>query len=658
MQSRPRTPAHPRPHPRPLPLLVAALLCLLPAADRAAEAPDPAAVRGRLLDAMRAEAADLADEPVYTPKTVAPWRDARQSEIGNREGGLVDRVADRILVFSELYAAERKPAHLEEAWAQIEALFDDALWPDWRDLAHQGDPAGLRTGDLGAALAVAWTLLEADLSPDQRAAFAEGLDRKVMQPFLASVAKNSWFLDAGTNWTLRIVGGAGMVAAALGDEHPRSEEVRAYAAEKMLAFPAKLGADGSFNEAPGYVEDLDALVWWLTFCGPRESDPDRRDALGAAVGRLAATARWNLWVTLAPGRLVGFGDSRPERPARSVYAAAVAAAARDGVVQWLYLVNADRRLGEPDERVNPRELGWLDASLPAVDPAGALPLATAYRDEGAVVVSRSGWDLSRASTDVVVAAKAGRESNHADHDAGTLTLDVGPHRVLRDLGKPSYPADYFGPDRPRYYTDAPRGHNVLFFGGDDDPLGGMKPEGAGTVAGFEVDESSAGFELDLSDAYTGDRRVTRQVVHLRPGVVAVLDTAELPAPERVRLRWHLPDGAELEPMSPGTSMVNFKVADTPVTGFLIDASHASAASAGRHAWEPPFDTTRTGEKLEQKHEEYVQLETETATSVQWLSVWLLGEARDEGGVGEESVDGTQGGTHFRVSVRDGELVVE
>ncbi|BAM03105.1 heparinase II/III domain-containing protein [Phycisphaera mikurensis] len=643
---------------RPLAALTLSLLSLVHAADQAAGVPDPAAVRGALLEAMRAEAAGLAGEPVYTPQTVAPWRTPRQSEIGNREGRLVDRVADRILVFSELFAAEGDPTHLEEAWRQIEALFDEGLWPDWRDLAHQGDPAGLRTGDLGAALAVAWVRLEADLSPERRAAFREGLDRKVMQPFLASVEKDSWFLDAGTNWTLRIVGGAGMVAAALGDEHPRGEEVRAYAAEKMLAFPEKLGADGSFNEAPGYVEDLDALVWWISFCAPREPDAARRAAMEAAVGRLAATARWNLWVTLAPGRLVAFGDSRPERPGRSVYAAAVAAAARDGVVQWLYLTHADRRLRDPRERVNPRELGWLDASLPPEDPGEALPLATAYRDEGAIVVSRTGWDLSPASTDVVVAAKAGRESNHADHDAGNLTLDVGPHRVLHDLGKPSYPRDYFSADRPRYYTDAPRGHNLLFFGGDDDPLGGMRRGGAGSVASFENAPEAARFALDLSAAYGGDRRVTRQVAHLRPGVVAVLDAAELPGAERVRLRWHLPDGAGLATRTDRHAVVATEAGGQPVTGHLLSAG-PFAATAGRHAWAPPFDTARTGEKLEQKHEEYVQLEAAGTRGVAWLSVWLIGDAADTAEPdGSGGLRVTAGGERLHVRGENGELKID
>ncbi len=448
-----------------------------------------------------------------------------------------------------------------------------------------------------------------------------------MQPFLATVERNSWFLDAGTNWTLRIVGGAGMVAAALGDEHPASEEVRAYAAVKMLAFPEKLGPDGSFNEAPGYIEDLDALVAWIAFCAPREADAGRRAAMEAAAAKLAATARWNLWVTLAPGRLVAFGDTRPARPGRSVYAAAVARAAQDPVVQWLYAFNADRRLSDPEERVNPRELGWLDPSLPAQDPAGALPLATAYRHEGAVVVSRSGWDLSADSTDVVVAAKAGRESNHADHDAGNLTLDLGPHRILRDLGKPQYTADYFGPNRPRYYNDAPRGHNILFFGGDDDPLGGMLDEGAGKIAAFEGGSESAFVELDLTRAYGGDRRVRRRVVHLRPGIVAVEDTAGLPAPERVRLRWHVPEGAVLEPGGGGAAVarVRFEAGGTPILGLLIDPAGAASASSGFHRYEPPFDTGRTGEPLEQKNEPYVQLEADAASEVAWRSVWLIGE---------------------------------
>ena len=598
------------------------------------------------------------DEPPYTPATQAPWRKGHEADANNREYRIVGRSANRVLRHAVVFDHTGDRRHLDAAWRQIEALFDDQRWPEWRDEAHLGNIIDIRVGDLARALAQAYVRVRDDLTDAQRAAFIDGVDRKIAAPFFAAVEADDWVLRAGHNWTTRIVGGVGMIGAALLGEHPQAARMVEISDPVMFGLIDHLGVDGSFNEAPGYAASLGSLAEYVTF--RRRTDPALGPAAREALGRLRASARWHAHVTLPGGRLMAFGDTWPRKHSGAAYAAAVASASDDGLAQWLYLYHREADSAQDDypaSDVNPREMGHFDPAVEPAHPREVLPRAVAFREHDGILVSRTGWDLTADSDDVIVYGKSGRVGSHGDHDAGTLAVDRGPLRLIRDLGTLSYPSDYFGPDRPRYYNDSPFGHNVVTFGDfADDPLGGMKPDGRGELLDLEFDEKTTRCSLDLSDAYRDGRRVTRRVLHVLPGVVAVMDEATPDGNERVGLRWHL---AELATVGDDGSF-SFAHGGVPVAGLVASLGGPGTSTAtGRHAYAPPFDTDRAGRKLERKREPFVEVTTMTDGPVRWLTILAVGEPGGELPAirrdGETFVIGVPG--PIRLECRDGELIV-
>ena len=612
----------------------------------------------------RVEAAARAtlDQPVWTPATppsVIPWRKAHEARAKNREYRIVVRTGNRILRHAMVYDRTGDRRHLDAAWRQIEVLFDDEHWPEWRDDAHMGNRIDLRVGDLARALAQTYALIGDDLGDERRKAFIAGVDRKIIGPFLAAVDAREWTVRGDHNWTLRIVGGAGMMGAALGDAHAASGRIVEYADPIMFGYADVLGDDGSFNESPKYLPSLDALAQYVSF--RRGHGPPIGTRGEAALGKLRGVIRWNVHAMLPPGRTVAFGDTFPDNSASGAYAAAVAAADRDELAQWLYLRDALRRVSRDigDHDVDPWEPILFDPSVPATGPAGAMPLAKAYHEEGGLLVSRTGWDLSEGSDEVIVLGKHGREHNHAHHDAGTLTIDRGTRRLIRDLGTLSYPSDYGGKNRPRYYNDSPWGHNVPVFGDfDTDPLGGMKSDGRGELDSFEADENAVRWTLDLTPAYREGRRVTRRVLHVLPDVIAVLDEATPADRERVTLRWHTAEVATIE-----GDAFSFTHEGVPVAGRVVAVEGSVVTlEAGRHEYVAPYDTARTGLKLEQKREPFMEASSMANGPVRWLTLLAVGEAGGEmpevRDAGEGQWEAVGGGRRVRVWVADGELRFE
>ncbi|MCZ6706265.1 MAG: heparinase II/III family protein, partial [Bacteroidetes bacterium] len=236
----------------------------------------------------------------------------------------------------------------------------------------------------------------------------------------------------------------------------------------------------------------------------------------------------------------------------------------------------------------------------------------AFRDNGAQIYSRTDWNPD--STAMVVYGKAKRDHNHAHNDVGQVCIDAMGQRMIVDLGSPSaYPADFFDENRWNYYNASVVGHNVPMFGNREQritPLDSTPQDNfdfdrmSGRTLQSHFDDKMGGYwQMDLSRAYDGVRRVMRTVVHLFPGFVAVLDEGELEIEEDISLRWHTIEEATLG------SNGAFQVANQGVVlvgrvevlnGKLIDHR------LRRHKYEPPFNRGRMGDLLEQRREPYVE----------------------------------------------------
>ena len=564
---------------------------------------------------QRAAQEDL-NEPAWTPATPLPGREESHVRRQNPNDGLIRRTGRRLERAALVYRITGDDRYVHSAWRQIVALFDDQQWPDWRDRAHRGPGSrvDLRTGDLSAALGLTYDWLRDGLTPEQQAIFRTSVRQRVLDPFFADVDESVWWLTAGHNWTTRIVGGIGILGMALRDDDPRTDRLMAIADRAMFDYLDQLGSDGSFNESPGYVGDLAAVARYFWVRGSDQL-PRLDRATNQAIARLTSTVHWTVW-TLMPGfRQIALGDTKTTRRRSGEFAGAIAAASGDGLVQWLFLSGNGLAEEEEPRRLDPEAVLAYRPAVASTPPEEVLPRARAYDEQGGLLVSRTGWDLSADSRDVVVVGKHGREANHDHDDVGQVTMTVGTTPIIAEVGNNfTYPADYFGPNRRAYYPAAARGHNVMTFGDAAD--GEMLPRGQGRRLDFKYDDQSTYWKIDLSEAYRGERHVQREVLHVLPAVLVVLDEVTLPTSEHLTLRWHTGS----EPTVNDRGHYRFRVGNyqTLLQTVAVEGK-TPPAKVDRHGFRPPFDTSRDGQPLPQYHEPFVAMTTE-ADHVRWLTI--------------------------------------
>jgi hypothetical protein len=542
--------------------------------------------------------------PVLVPSSPVPGRDPDYIRHGNRDFELCHAVGQRVLRAALANLLTGEAAYLDSALRQTEALFDPARWPDWRDVSHVRFAADLRTGQLSRDLAVAYDWLHPALTPGQREALVAGIDRRGIRPFWKAVDEKAYWVDRANNWMTCIVGGMGIAGMALGDDHPDSRRLVEFAVPRMEKYLEMYGPDGEFNESPGYAGATSHAVRY--FAARRSWSGGRDDRLG---GRpFPQACLWQMYLTLPPGRCAAFGDTHAEEPPGVFHVPAVAAAAGDGVLQWFYLENPP---AEPDVY----ELVWFDPRLAPIDPQGRLPPGRAFPAHGGCVVSRTDWKPRE--TACVVYGKVGHESHHADNDAGQVCVDGYARRLILDPGMPSmYPPDYYRANRTNYYNGSARGHNVLVCGGREPRT---EAGGARFVATrFDADRGGA-WTQDLTPLYENAEKVHRAVVHRFPGVVAVLDEANLSRPEEISLRWHTAN--RCTPDAEGRFLVESEGVQLAARVVALDGG-AIETVRGEHAHRPPFDRNRVGEPLVQRRESYVEV-TRTAASCRLLTVFAV-----------------------------------
>jgi hypothetical protein len=183
-----------------------------------------------------------------------------------------------------------------------------------------------------------------------------------------------------------------------------------------------------------------------------------------------------------------------------------------------------------------------------------------------------------------------------------VCIDGYAKRLIVDPGSLQYPRDFFGPERYQYYNAAARGHNVPVFGGRE-----MRPgEGhAATVVDMRFDDRlGAAWAVDTTALYGGVDRVRRAVIHLLPGVVAVLDVCDLRCAEATSIRWHTADRAE--PDAEGAFVVEND--GVSLAGRLVSLGREPVVfSRGEHEYRPPFHRDRLDNPLEQKRESFVEV---------------------------------------------------
>jgi len=540
---------------------------------------------------------------VITPSNYqVPSRSESQRTTANPDYYVCQAAGQRILRNALACLVTGDTSYRDVALLQIESLFDTDEWPDWRDRAHREYPADLRTGMLGRDVAIAYDWMHAKLSPDARRMIVAGLDRCAVQPFWKSAEAGIWWINAHNNWTTCVVGGLGIVGMALAEDHPDAERLVEFSQPRMRNYLKHYGKSGEFNESVGYSAATRLPVTY--FEALRYATLGKVNALNQ--WPFVETALWNAYTTLPPGRLMAFGDAFVDRPAEVAYFTPIAAASRNELLQWFY-VNALGTTAEGAEDL-PLWLLGFDASLEPRSPNEELPLGRFFPEHGAIFVSRTSWN--QRSTPCVVYGKAGIEENHEHHDAGQLCIDGFGERLIVDLGSPSgYPTDFFGKNRCRYYNASYIGHNVVTIDGQEMDA----PRGASAkILAMEFDDKRGGYwQLDLTSFYPTAKHVVRTVAHLSPGIVAVIDDVAMENSRPISLRWHTIDAAE--PKADGSFFIRADRATA--AGKVLSLNEQTVdISRGQHRYQSPFDTDRTGAKLQQRNESFVSVRTSAAAS--------------------------------------------
>ena len=545
---------------------------------------------------------DLNREPL-TPASIFAGRNLSAAKHNNADFTICYEAGQRILRGALINLITGEDAFKQNALHQMSALFDDKLWLQWLDQAHErfGHPAGLRTGMLSQDVGLAFDWLYPALTEKERAFITDGLDRKGIQPFLTSLEQDPWWSHDLNNWYTVIIGGLGIAGMALGDNHPQAKKLIEYSLPKMEKYLSIYGPDGEFNESVGYASATRIpTAYFLAQYYWSQGDENR-----LAQPPFPQTCEWTMYFTVPPGNVAAFGDSHTDHPVEARYFSAIASATRNGILQWFYLQHTR---GE----ASPLQFLWYDATLDPVDPQGKQPLGKVFYAHGANFSSRTSWNPN--TTDCMVYGKSGREENHEHNDIGQVCIDGYGERLIVDLGSPSsYPADFFDEGRWQYYNASIKGHNILMFG-DREMKISQRSRGEkysnefaamnGKILATEFDDERGGYwRIDTTNAYDGVKSVRRTVVHLLPGIIAVLDEATLEQKEEISLRWHT--AARCSPDVDGSFIVLGEQAR--LSGRIINTGVGQInVMQKEHRYEPPYHLDRLGEPLERRRESYIE----------------------------------------------------
>ncbi len=547
----------------------------------------------RLWENLVARADSACQAPPLVPTDMIAGRDPLMAKHANPDYVIVQAVADRIMDAALVGLLTGEDRYRETLLSQIEALFDESHWPEWRDLAHHEVAADLRTGQLCQAIGFAYDWVYESLSHDQRDWIVDGVDRGGIRRYLQAYDEGAPYFSRQNNWQTCIVGGLGITGMAFGDDYPGARNLVEIAHERMLAYREVYGPDGEFNENPGYAAATRLPV--IYFSAYRYYSGGGDNVL--AQSPFPETCLWYLYLTAPPDRVVDFGDTHADAPPGSSHYAAVASSAENSLLQWYYLTYQN----PADSSLLPLELLWYDDTVPSVAPDNGLPLGRCFSAHSACLTSRSDWHPRRPHA--VVFGKGGHGSElHGHHDSGQLCIDGHGERLIVDLcSPPMYPADFFGENRYRYYNASVSGHNVLVFNDKESAVGETRNATIGDT-GFNSD-TGAFWQLDLTGCYDGISEYTRTVIHLLPGTIVVLDEAFLPDTEDISLRWHTVDDANVD----GQGCFEVKGRNAALSARITGVGAEGLTFRRReHRYIGPFNRGRLGDVFEDRYESYVE----------------------------------------------------
>jgi hypothetical protein len=556
--------------------------------------------QGVLWDDFMSQVESELTHPFIDLTTDFEGRDPAQLKHANLSYDMENGISKRLMRLSLMFLLTEEAKYKDLVMKQIEVLYDTTYFPEWCDKSHyrHGMPrVDIRTCRISMAVSLSYNWMHNFLSEEEKNYIIEGLDRRAIQPFWKILeSKPRWYTHRH-NWFTNIFGGMGITAMALNGAHPETQQLLDTIVPQMIDFNNTFGKMGEFNEPPGYSA---AVRFSVEFAEAyRYYTKNKRNLLSEKP--FPEVCYWIMYHTLPSGRLIAFGDTNPNSKLSSPEIMAAAATANnDMVLQWFYLNYFEKMK-------TPMELLWFNPELEMESPQGKFPLGIAYQEHGADLISRTSWDP--VSTHCVVYGKAGRETNHDDNDVGQLCIDGFGKKLIIDPGKPEpiYPKGYFGEPQYNYYTRSVIGHNILCINNEEIKSEPNEQARGKIIKTWFNDTIGSYWAIDLTPVYPNAEKVTRKVVHLFPGIVAVHDYARVAENSHFDLRWHCNASPHLSEFDSGSFTT--RNSQSTLVGKLVSFKNNLDISTGHHEFKPPFHLSRLGDPLEQDYEPFVKIST-------------------------------------------------
>ncbi|KRE28897.1 heparinase II/III family protein [Agromyces sp. Soil535] len=535
-----------------------------------------------------------------------PWPDVRLSDYARypRDG---DRSAyesatfarmDRVATAVVAAVATGRVEFLDEAADGLYAICEQSTWcwPAHDDVfARSGEVVADRSRpyvDLGAgemAALLAWARFALGAALDARfpgltRRMGAEVDERILAPFLERRDWH-WLGLHGRihNWNPWIHGNVIVAAAAFADPGI-TRVIVDLAVEGIDRYLAALPADGAIDEGFGY--------WWNGAARALDALEVLDRAAGGtldvgAVTGLDELLRFPLRSQLGLGWVLGFADAEPR-------------ASNDH--PWRIPHHWGRRLGLDDvvAHASGFERGAPDGVAPNVG-LGRILSALADRDwarasagapalPASVVFPSLRLALARQRSGspegLAISLKGGHnDENHNHNDLGSVTVTLDGIPAVIDIGRPTYDARTFGPDRYTLWTMRSDWHSV------PEPRGALQQAGArwrtGELRGEDDGSGIAEWALDLGDAWGleadgGERWIRRIRLDREASAAEVHDEWSLAEHPDTRTTWIA--WADVEEAGPTTLRIRRPVAGS--RDVLVDHDAATVAIEVREIDDP------------------------------------------------------------------------